>query len=139
MFSRLFLISTLLTSLFFLPLSQISFADASDCDAASQGNAAEFLAKCASGTTGIQVKADGSVTSVKDRIVDIAKKAIAFGALLAVGAIVWAGIQYTKSFGEDESLKKAKNTGIYAVIGLILLMSAFGLVDIIINFIYGLG
>lgn len=53
--------------------------------------------------------------------------------------IVWSGIQYTKSFGEDESLKKAKNTGIYAVIGLLLLMASFGLVDIVIQFVFELG
>ena len=68
----------------------------------------------------------------------MAEKAIAFGALLAVGALVWAGIQYTSSFGEDEKIKHAKSTGVYAVIGLVLLMASFGLVDIVINFIYSL-
>ena len=63
---------------------------------------------------------------------------IAFGALFAVGAVVFSGIQYTTSYGDDEKIKKAKNTGVYALIGLILLLVAFPSVDIVINFIYSL-
>jgi hypothetical protein len=63
---------------------------------------------------------------------------ISFGALFAIGAIVFSGIQYTTSYGDDEKVKKAKMTGIYAVIGLFLLLLAFPLVDILINFIYSL-
>jgi hypothetical protein len=74
--------------------------------------------------------------ATRDRITLIANALISLGAVLAVGALVWAGIQYTKAFGDDESLKKAKNTGIYALIGLILLIASFGLVDIFIRFIY---
>lgn len=73
---------------------------------------------------------------MKEQIKKIAERAISVGALIAVGAIVWAGIQYTKAYGEDESIKKAKNTGIYALIGLVLLLAAFGLVDIFINFLF---
>ncbi len=53
---------------------------------------------------------------MKARIVNIAKKTIQFGALLAVGALVFAGIQYTTSYGDDEKLKHAKTTGIFAVV-----------------------
>jgi hypothetical protein len=45
-------------------------------------------------------------------------------------------MRYTSSYGDDEKLKKAKTTGIYALIGLLLMMASFGLVDIIINSIY---
>jgi Type IV secretion system pilin len=63
---------------------------------------------------------------------------IAFGSLFAIGAIVFSGIQYTTSYGDDEKVKKAKTTGIYAISGLLLLLLAFPLVDIIINFVYSL-
>jgi hypothetical protein len=52
---------------------------------------------------------------------------------------VFSGIRYTISAGDDEKLKSAKNTAIYAIIGLILLLTAFPLVDILVNFIYNLG
>ncbi|MBC7503526.1 hypothetical protein H7169_00985 [Candidatus Gracilibacteria bacterium] len=81
----------------------------------------------------------GGVTAVKSQVIDISKKIIAFGALFAIGALVFSGIQYTTTYGDDEKIKKAKTTGISAVIGLLLLLVAFPLVDIFVNFIYGLG
>ncbi len=100
-------------------------------------NVAEFLNECAQGTVGIDPSGTSSNEAwVQDRITKIAKWAISLGALLAVGAIVWAGIQYVKAFGDDEQLKKAKTTGIYAVIGLLLMMASFWLVDIFINFLF---
>ena len=69
----------------------------------------------------------------------ISERILQFGALFAIGAIVFSGIRYTTSAGDDEKLKSAKNTAIYAIIGLILLLTAFPLVDILVNFIYNLG
>lgn len=65
----------------------------------------------------------------------IVERAISLGAVFAVAFLVWAGIQYTTAYGDDEKIKHAKSTGIYATAGLILLMAAFGLVDIFIGFI----
>ena len=50
--------------------------------------------------------------------------------------IVFSGVQYTTSYGDDEKIKKAKMTGIYAVTGLLLLLVAFPMVNIVIDFIY---
>ena len=101
----------------------------------------QFLADCGQNTIWINPWSAGSQytvleTEAKQKIIDIANNVISLWALLAVGAIVWSGIQYTKAFGEDEKLKKAKTTGIYSLIGLILLLISFGIVDIFINFIY---
>ena len=78
------------------------------------------------------------MTSIKALIKSVAKTVISFGALFAIGAIVFSGIQYTTSYGDDEKVKKAKTTGVYAIIGLFLLLLAFPLVDILVNFVYGL-
>lgn len=72
-------------------------------------------------------------------MIKVAERAIQFGALFAVGMIVFAGIRYIVSAGDDEKLKGAKNTAITALIGLILLGIAFPLVDVIIGFFYSLG
>ena len=72
-------------------------------------------------------------------MIDIAEGALGFAALFAIGAIVFAGIRYTTSLGEDEKLKNAKDTAIYALIGLVLVLLAFPLVEVIVNFIYDLG
>ena len=67
---------------------------------------------------------------------NIATKAFGFAALFAIGAIVWSGVQYTTSYGDDEKVKKAKSTAIFALIGLILALTSFSLVNILVNFIY---
>ena len=100
MFSKLFsfIIFLIGISAFFL---QGSYAD---CDISTPGtSAAEFLAGCSdSSPGGISVSAStdisGTTSDIKQKVKDIAERAIAFGALFAVGMIVWAGIQYTKSF-----------------------------------------
>jgi uncharacterized membrane protein YjgN (DUF898 family) len=74
--------------------------------------------------------------ATKILVVKIAKTVLSFGALFAVGAIVFSGIQYNTAYGDDEKVKKAKNTVIYAVIGLLLLLLAFPLVDILVKFVY---
>ena len=111
----------------------------SDCyiDPNETRTADQFLKDCAMGTKSIDPSNySWDMIGTKKQIRDIATGAISFWALLAVGALVWSGIQYTKALGEDEKLKKAKMTGIYSLIGLILLLTSFWLVDIFINFIY---
>lgn len=103
------------------------------------GDAGSFLKDCWAFTIGVAPDQwGGGVTAVKWTVIRVAKNIIRFGALFAIGAIVFSGVQYTSSFGDDEKIKKAKMTGVYALIGLILLLTAFPLVDIIVNFIYSL-
>jgi hypothetical protein len=100
-------------------------------------DASQFLRDCA-GNPPNAVNPEQALT-IKELVRNIAQKVIQFGALFAIGAIVFAGIRYTTSYGDDEKIKHAKTTGIYAVIGLLLLGLAFPLVDIVVNFIYTLG
>lgn len=125
----------------FLPIGLFSFQSSyAICDATDMGDAGTFLKGCWSATIGIppDMAGDG-VTSIKEVVISFAEKAIAFGALFAIGAIVFSGIQYTISYGDDEKVKKAKSTGIFAIIWLVLLLTAFSLVEIVVNFIYYLG
>lgn len=128
----------LIISMLFMTSSAIfAAANIEDCSFDTTANAEVFLQWCSKGTTGIKpYLAWDTKDSIKERVKTIATWAISLGALFAVGALVWAGIQYTKAYGEDESLKKAKTTGIYALIGLFLLMASFGLVNIFVNFVY---
>ncbi len=79
-----------------------------------------------------------NVSGFKQYILKIAGTAISFAGLFAVGAIVWAGIQYTTAYGNDEKLSTAKKTGTYAAIGLFLALIAYPLVNLVVNFIYGI-
>ena len=59
------------------------------------------------------------------------KYAIGLAAALAVIAIIYGGYQYMTAYGDEEKHKTAKKTIIYAVIGLVLAITAFGIVKII--------
>jgi uncharacterized membrane protein len=102
------------------------------------GSAVTFLQDCSSGMPNAVDSSRVGTDKMKELVTSIAEKVIAFGALFAIGAIVFSGIQYTTSFGDDEKTKKAKMTGIYALTGLLLLLVAFSLVNIIVTFIYNL-
>lgn len=45
---------------------------------------------------------------------------ISLTAVLTIIAITWAGIQMVLAVGEEEKMKKARHTMIYAFIGLII-------------------
>jgi hypothetical protein len=110
------------------------------CDINSQASAGTFLKGCSDdGNNSISLGQGNDATNIKKLVISISKQVIGFGALFAIGAIVFSGIQYTTSYGDDEKVKKAKTTGVYAIIGLLLLLLAFPLVDIMVNFVYGLG
>jgi hypothetical protein len=130
----------IIVSLFSLTVFVPTFAA---CDPISGGSAKDFLSGCAQdsadGNRAVVVPPSGWEEGVKELVVKIATRVLQFGALFAIGAIVWSGIRYTTSAGDDEKTKSAKNVLIYAIIGLLLLLTAFPLVDIIVRFIYSLG
>ena len=128
----------LISSIF---IGSLCFAAISDCPATSDISASDYLKRCAGNAENAinPTNGWGGVTAIQALVKSTAKTIIAFGALFAIGAIVFSGIQYTTSYGDDEKVKKAKTTGVYAIIGLFLLLLAFPLVDIVVNFVYKLG
>lgn len=64
-------------------------------------------------------------------IIKIIKEAIKYVGLLAILAISWGGIQFLVSYGNDEKVKKAKQTITYALIGVLLSVFAYTIVDIV--------
>ena len=51
---------------------------------------------------------------------------------VAVAFIIYGGIQYSMSAGDSSKVTKAKNTILYAVIGLIVAVMAFAIVNFVI-------
>lgn len=74
----------------------------------------------------------GGVRSV---IINVLNVVLSFLALLAVVFIIVAGIRLIVSGGNDEAKDKAKNTILYAVIGLIIVLLA----RVIVGFVVGIG
>ena len=55
--------------------------------------------------------------------------------LLSVIMIIWSGIRYVISRGNPEDVKNAKNTLIYAIVGLIVAIIAFSIVQWVFSYI----
>lgn len=56
---------------------------------------------------------------------------LAIGSLIAVGFVIWGGIQYILSTGDPGKIKKAKDTIVNAIAGLVITILAFGVVSFI--------
>lgn len=57
--------------------------------------------------------------------------------IMAVIMIIWGGIRYVLSAGNSAALTSAKNTIMYAVIGLIVAILAYTIVNFVINTVSG--
>ena len=71
--------------------------------------------------------AEGSVRQIILRYVS---KALTFLGIVAVIIIIWGGFQYMTSAGEET--EKAKNTIIYAAVGILVIMAAYAIVNTVI-------
>ena len=65
-------------------------------------------------------------------IVNILNVVIGISGLVCVAFIIMGGIQYMTSTGDSAKTKQAKNTILYAVIGLIVCALAFAIVNFVI-------
>lgn len=64
-------------------------------------------------------------------VVLIIKEAIKYVGLLAILVVSWGGIQFLTSMGNDEKVKHAKHTIIYALVGVLLSVVAYTIIDIV--------
>jgi hypothetical protein len=94
--------------------AQIKSLDKGDCD-----------------NLGIKCKGNDTVEDFKATVISIVNIFLGLIALLAAIILVVAGVRYIISQGDDKAVEKAKNTILYAVIGLIVI----GLAAITVNFV----
>lgn len=64
---------------------------------------------------------------------DIANEFLFWGGAICVIMILWGGLQYTMSTGDPGKATKAKNTIVYAVIGLVIMILAGAIVNFAIT------
>jgi len=62
---------------------------------------------------------------------NIVKAALMFVGTVAVFLIVWAGIKYVMSGGDPKQTQAARQIMTYAIIGLVLVLSSFGIIFLI--------
>lgn len=95
---------------------------------------------CASGGNGVAIEGTGATdgeAQFREKVMSFSSWFLRYAALFAVAAIVIAGVMYTTAYGDGERLKKAKDTAIYACVGLLLALVSYSLVNAVLAIIYG--
>ena len=72
-----------------------------------------------------------SVTSFWIIATNILEILIQITGYVAVGYVIWGGIKYIKSQGEPSGISEAKNTIIYALVGLVIALASVAIVRFI--------
>ena len=80
------------------------------------------LAGCNDGDQTVFDKIPGAVTAV-----------FSVAGIIAVGVIIFGGVRYSVSQGDPGKVKRAKDTIMYAVIGLIVTLSAFAITTFVVG------
>ena len=75
----------------------------------------------------------GENTSLRQYILNVLNFALTFLGLIAVAFIVYAGFLYVTSGGDEGNMEKAKKIILYAVIGILVILAAFALVNTVIQ------
>lgn len=68
-------------------------------------------------------------------IANMANILAGLAATLAVAAMIWGGIVWASSAGDEERIAKAKSIITWSIFGLILALSAWGIVIFVGNFV----
>lgn len=83
-------------------------------------------------TTSGQEKATGDNRDLMTMINTIINGALGVIGIVAVVIIIFGGVQYTTSAGDAAKVTKAKNTILYGVVGLVIALLAFAIVNFVI-------
>jgi hypothetical protein len=80
---------------------------------------------------GIPCTGSEESSDLVDFITDVVNVFLALAGVVAVIFIIWGGVRYVSSRGDEQSAGSAKRTILYAAIGLIVI----GLSAVIVNFV----
>ena len=73
---------------------------------------------------------DGDATSL---VTNIFNTVLFVAGLMAVGMLVYSGIQYVTSHGDSGKTKTAMNSIIYSIAGLVIVVLAYAIVNFVIG------
>lgn len=86
-----------------------------------------------SGVTSIGGNEAGNNVSLADRIKTVVNILLYILGSIAVIMIIIGGIRYTTSNGDSSNTKAGKDTILYAVVGLVVAILAFAIVNFVVN------
>ena len=82
------------------------------------------------GTSGL----NGS-QSLSDLIVNVIRLMLLFAGAIAVVFVIIGGYQYIASGGNEETAEKGKKTLINAIIGIVVIVLAYAIINVIVNLV----
>ena len=80
-------------------------------------------------TPALAVSAD--VTKVESFLKSVIQILVTIAGLVSAGFFVWGGVGYITSSGNPESLDRSKKTILYSAIGLVIVLGAYVLTNIV--------
>jgi hypothetical protein len=75
----------------------------------------------------------GETTTVDQRVIQVINVVIYVVGIIAVGMIIFGGVRYAISQGDPGKVKNAKNAILYAIVGLIVTILAWAVVNFVIS------
>ena len=90
-------------------------------------------------TSGVSSVNDGNSTDLPSFITNIVNILLFLAGAIAVIVIIIGGIRYVMSSGDAGQVQAAKNTILYAVVGLVVVIMAYAIVNFVINQFQGNG
>ena len=126
--NQLRLVIAVLTASIFLFAGQSLAANCSD-----QNLTAKEQIQCGANTAGGSTGTTGSGQGVENTIKDVINLLSLVGGALAVIMLIVGGLRYVLSAGNPETTKAAKNTIIYALVGLVIIAVAQIIVQFVLN------
>lgn len=105
-----------------------TFAGKVKCPNGSNANG-DSLAGC-DGLNGADSSNTNDLMKQVNNIINVVIGVIGF---VAVAFIIFGGIQYTTSAGDPGKVKKAKDTILYGIIGLVVAMLAYAIVNFVLS------
>lgn len=89
------------------------------------------------GTDGAQIGAiaenTNNASSLRELVITIINYFLGFLGLLAVIMVVYGGVTYVTSAGNDEAIGNAKKIILYAVVGIVIILLSFVIVNTVIG------
>ena len=107
------------------------FAAKGYCPDGTPLNDGQSLANCTNGDNALTSESNtNDLMKTLNTIINVVIGVIGF---VAVVVIILGGVQYTTSAGDPGKVKKAKDTILYGIIGLVVALLAFAIVNFVLS------
>lgn len=101
-----------------------------NCPSGSVQSTANSLAEC-------NLPTEGTNESLMSRVTKIINVVLAALGIVAVVVIIIGGISFVTSQGDSSKVTKARNTILYGVVGLVIALLAYAIVNFVLKGIFG--